>query len=84
MPVTVVVQFFAGAAAAAGVARESVQLPGGATVATLIDQLSTAHGPGLARVLAVSSFLLDEVAGGPERALYDGAQVDVLPPFAGG
>ena len=84
MALTVVVRFFAGARAAAGLAEDKVDLPDGATVATLVSRLVEDHGPALARVLAASSFLLDEVAGGPERALHDGAQVDVLPPFAGG
>jgi sulfur-carrier protein len=81
---TVAVRFFAGARAAAGVAEDKIELPDGATVATLVTLLVEDHGPGLARVLAASTFLLDEVAGGAERTLYDGAQVDVLPPFAGG
>jgi len=81
---TVVVRFFAGARAAAGLAEDKLELPDGATVATLVSRLVEEHGPALARVLAASSFLLDEVAGGPERLLHDGAQVDVLPPFAGG
>ena len=84
MALTVVVRFFAGARAAAGLAEDKLELPDGATVATLVSRLVEEHGPALARVLAASSFLLDEVAGGPERLLHDGAQVDVLPPFAGG
>ncbi len=84
MPVTVVVRFFAGARAAAGVAEDKIELPDGATVATLVGRLVEQHGPRLARVLAASTLLLDETAGGPERTLHDGAQVDVLPPFAGG
>ena len=84
MAVSVVVRFFAGARAAAGASQEKVELADGATVATLVSRLVEEHGPALARVLAASSFLLDEVAGGPERLLHDGAQVDVLPPFAGG
>ncbi len=78
------VRYFAGARAAAGTADESVTLPDGATVATLVEHLVERHGPGLARVLAAASFLVDEVAGPPSRALGDGASVDVLPPFAGG
>jgi len=80
----VTVRYFAGARAAAGVPQEDVEVPAGATIATLKDRLVDRHGAGLARVLAASSFLLDEVAGGADRALHDGAQVDVLPPFAGG
>jgi molybdopterin synthase sulfur carrier subunit len=82
--VNVTVRYFAGARAAAGVTEESVTVPGPATVASLIDVLVGQHGGALARVLAASTFLVDEVAGGAERALRDGAQIDVLPPFAGG
>lgn len=82
--VSVTVRYFAGAKAAAGLAQEAVTLPVGATVAGLIDVLTGRHGDRLAQVLAASTFLLDEVAGGPERPLADGSQVDVLPPFAGG
>ena len=81
---TVVVRYFAGARAAAGLAEEKVDLGGAATVADLATALADRHGPDLARVLSACSFLLDEVASGRDRALHDGAQVDVLPPFAGG
>jgi sulfur-carrier protein len=84
VPVTVAVRYFAGARAAAGVPEESIELADGATVAGLVAELGRRHGAGLSRVLAASSFLLDEVPGGAERTLPDGARVDVLPPFAGG
>jgi len=43
------------------------------------------RGPALARVLSVSSFLVDgTVCRSATAALPDGATVDVLPPFAGG
>jgi molybdopterin converting factor small subunit len=86
--VEVTVRYFAGARAAAGVAEEGVELaePSGAapTIADLVEALGGRHGPDLARVLTACTFLLDEVAGGPHRPLREGAQVDVLPPFAGG
>jgi sulfur-carrier protein len=82
--VDVTVRYFAGARAAAGITEESVSLPAGATVARLVDLLVDRHGTDLARVLVACSFLVDEVAGGPERPLRDGIRVDVLPPFAGG
>lgn len=80
----VTVRYFAGARAAAGVGEEPVTVPGPATVASLIAVLVERHGGALAQVLAASTFLVDEVAGGPERPLRDGTRVDVLPPFAGG
>nr|WP_233149621.1 MoaD/ThiS family protein [Kineosporia sp. A_224] len=81
---TVVVRYFAGAAAAAGLTEEKVPLPAGATLAVLVEDLVARHGTRLARVLAAASFLLDEVGGDAQRPLHDGACVDVLPPFAGG
>lgn len=82
--VNVTVRYFAGARAAAGTPEEAIGLPPGATVGGLVETLVGQHGPDLARVLTACSFLVDEVAGGPERALRDGSRVDVLPPFAGG
>ena len=78
------VRYFAGARAAAGTEQEDVPLPDDATVGGLVDELAARHGPALARVLAASSFLVDEVVSRRDRALGDGAAVDVLPPFAGG
>lgn len=80
----VLVRYYAGARAAAGLAEEKADLGAPATIADLVAVLGERHGPGLARVLDACSFLLDEVAGGRDRALHDGARVDVLPPFAGG
>jgi molybdopterin synthase sulfur carrier subunit len=82
--VTVSVRYFAGARAAAGVEQEQVSVPAPATVGALIGELADRHGAGLARVLAASSYLVDEVVSGPERPLAAAARVDVLPPFAGG
>jgi molybdopterin synthase sulfur carrier subunit len=43
------------------------------------------HPEKLPRILDAASFLLNEVAVRDQtRALSDGAQLDVLPPFAGG
>jgi sulfur-carrier protein len=78
------VRYFAGAGAAAGVEEELVELPDGSTVEGLAGLLADRHGGRLAKVLASSSFLVDEVPGGRERPLAGARQVDVLPPFAGG
>ncbi|HEY2724376.1 MAG TPA: MoaD/ThiS family protein [Pseudonocardiaceae bacterium] len=84
MPV-VTVRYFAGARAAAGVQSEDVELGDGATVADALDAVASRHGHELTKVLAACSFLLDSVAvrdrGTP---LPPGAELDVLPPFAGG
>lgn len=77
------VRYFAGARAAAGVPEE--QVPAGCTLADLTTTLSHRHGPRLARILSVASFLVDGVGcRDRDRALPDAAVVDVLPPFAGG
>ncbi len=55
------------------------------TVEKLLDIAADRHGPGLARVLARCSFLLDEVAvHGRQTLVRDGQVLDILPPFAGG
>jgi molybdopterin converting factor small subunit len=82
--VQVSVRYFAGAAAAAGRDGEDVVLVPGSHLADLAGELGRRHGAELTRVLTACSFLLDEVAGPADRPLHDGAQVDVLPPFAGG
>ena len=78
------VRYFAGASAAAGVEEEVVEVPDGATVDGLAGVLGERHGARLARVLASSTFLVDEVPGGRGRRLAGARSVDVLPPFAGG
>jgi len=83
-PVTVLVRYFAGAAAAAGREEERLQVPAGATVADALERVAAAHGPDLTRVVAASSFLLQAVAARRGDPLPDGATLDVLPPFAGG
>ncbi|WP_290061561.1 MoaD/ThiS family protein [Amycolatopsis solani] len=82
---TIVVRYFAAARAAAGVDEEKVQLSTGATVADAVTELRRLHPEGLPRVLDAVSYLLDGIAvRDVGRALTDGAELDVLPPFAGG
>ncbi|MEV4535600.1 MoaD/ThiS family protein [Asanoa sp. NPDC049518] len=79
----VTVRFFAGARAAAGVAETSVAA--GLTHDGFVAALAERHGDRLATVLKVASFLVDGVAWRDgQRPLPAGAEVDVLPPFAGG
>ncbi|HEX2417039.1 MAG TPA: MoaD/ThiS family protein [Micromonosporaceae bacterium] len=76
------VRYFAGARAAAGIGEEKVTAD---TLDELVTILGTTHGESLARVLTAASFLVDGVAWHDgEAELPDGATVDVLPPFAGG
>lgn len=78
----VLVRYFAGARAAAGVSEEKVEAT---RVDDLVATLGAQHGPRLAAVLEVSSLLHDGlVVRDRSAALPDGATVEVLPPFAGG
>ncbi|WP_394614138.1 MoaD/ThiS family protein [Lentzea sp. JNUCC 0626] len=80
------VRYFAGARAAAGVADEDLLLDAPEpTVALVVSAIRTKHGDKLGKVLAASSFLLDGVAVRDTSVRVPaGAQLDVLPPFAGG
>ena len=86
------VRYFAAARAAAGVDEERFELPAGSTVESLLVAVldverpePPAGTPPLERILARSSFLLNEVAIRDRATLLaDGDVVDVLPPFAGG
>ncbi|MBM7506064.1 MoaD/ThiS family protein [Agromyces aurantiacus] len=84
---SVLVRYFAAAAEAAGVEEERIEFAGLAdqapTVGALRDLLVERYGPAMARVVANGSFLVDGVVR-RDPATPLGAQVDVLPPFAGG
>jgi molybdopterin synthase sulfur carrier subunit len=78
----VLVRYFAGARAAAGVAEEKVSA---ATVAELLASVAAAHGERLTAVLPACTLLVDGLAcRDHSAALPVAAVVDVLPPFAGG
>jgi molybdopterin converting factor small subunit len=79
MAAEVTIRFFGGAARAAGAGERRLHA---ATVGAAREHLSAS--PELAKVCAVSSFLVDGVLAGDDTALHEGAVVDVLPPFAGG
>jgi molybdopterin converting factor small subunit len=79
MAAAITVRYWAGAARAAG--RESEPMTA-ATVGDVRDVL--AARPGCAAVAAVASFLVDGRHADDTTSLSDGAEVDVLPPFAGG
>lgn len=83
---TVVVRYWAGARAAAGVEREEYDA---SSLADLLAAVRARHADGtLPTVLARCSYLVDEVSPGSrphhEVVLEAGAVVEVLPPFAGG
>lgn len=75
------IRYWAAARAAAGVTEEPFD---GATLSDVLTAVEAAHGPSLARVLGVASFLVDGVRTDRSAALSDGATIEVLPPFAGG
>ena len=75
------VRFWAAARAAAGRAEQAYDA---ATLGAVIAALEAEHGPALAKVLAHCSFLVDGVRARPELPLVEGADIEVLPPFAGG
>jgi molybdopterin converting factor small subunit len=76
----VTIRYFAAARAAAG---ESSATADAASIRDLIGTVS-ADRPELARVLGICTFLLDGQRVDPATPLHTGAQVDALPPFAGG
>ena len=75
------VRFWAAARAAAGRPEQRYDA---ATLGAVVAALEAEHGAPLAKVLAHCSFLVDGVRAGPEFRLVDGAEIEVLPPFAGG
>jgi sulfur-carrier protein len=83
--VSVCLHYWAGAKAAAGVERETVEAT---TVAEAMATAAEQHGdPRFARILNISSVLLENRVlrdHDLRRVLTDPVEVDVLPPFAGG
>jgi molybdopterin synthase sulfur carrier subunit len=81
----VTVHYWAAARELAGVTAEQLT---GATLADVIEQAGRRHGPQLARLLAICSYIVDDRPVKRETAathqLQEGDTVQVLPPFAGG
>jgi molybdopterin converting factor small subunit len=75
------IRYWAGARAAAGTAEEPYDA---ATLADVLAAAESEHGPELARVFSVASFLVDGVRSDRTARLSDGMTIEVLPPFAGG
>ena len=80
-PETVLVRYWAGARAAAGVDEE--RLTGVSTVGDLLARLAAAH-PALEPVLPVCSVLVGGRASSGDDPVPTGVVVEILPPFAGG
>jgi len=75
------IRYWAAARVAAGTPEEPYD---GRPLADVLRAAETRHGPELARVLSVASFLVDGHRAGRSAVLPDDATVEVLPPFAGG
>jgi molybdopterin synthase sulfur carrier subunit len=80
-----VIRYWAAAKAAAGVAEEPYRA---ATLGEALRNAGAGRGEEFRRVLERSSFLIDGLQVGSRSLdgveLFDGAVVEVLPPFAGG
>jgi molybdopterin converting factor small subunit len=76
----VTIRYFAAARSAAG---ESTATAEATSIRDLVTTVS-ADRPELARVLSICTFLLNGERADPTTVLPAGAQVDALPPFAGG
>ncbi len=88
-PVDVRVRYFAGARAAVGVDEETLLVSprqaGAVTVADVLGAVHDQHDDRIAQIVPACSFLLDGVAVHDHAtAVPNGAELDVLPPFAGG
>lgn len=79
----ITVNYYAGAADAAGRTTSEVD-PGGVLTAESLVELLGAENDQLAGVLASCSLLVDGHPVEPDEQIPADARVDVLPPFAGG
>ena len=80
---TLLVRYWAGARAAAGVTEEQVPLAADATVGDVAAAIADRH-PDLEPILEVASLLLDGQAARAEQPVGTASTLEVLPPFAGG
>lgn len=77
------VNWYGAAGDLAGCASQQVSADDSASVADLLAGVSAANRE-LARVIGLSTFLLNGKKVSPEAKLAAGDSLDVLPPFAGG
>lgn len=75
--------YFAQTATAAGLQREQVELPAGATLEALQQRLVERH-PGLLPLLPALLWAVDEQVAARDHRLAPGQTVAVMPPFSGG
>lgn len=82
--VPVLIRYWAGAAAAAGVDSETVEAT---TVAQALASAGAGRGAELQRIIGISSILVDGLRTADDDRdvdLTEPVQIEVLPPFAGG
>ena len=77
------VLYFAQARDALGRARDSVEVPRGATASQLLDEVSRGN-PALASLRGSIRVSVNSEVVPPDRRLEEGDEVAVLPPVAGG
>lgn len=79
----VTINWYGAAGDLAGCASQQISADESASVADLLTGASAANRE-LARVIGLSTFLLNGKKVSPEAKLAAGDSLDVLPPFAGG
>lgn len=79
----VTVRYFAGHRDITGRQQETLELPDGATVGTLWDEL-TARYPRLEPYRRRLLFAVNEEYGTPETELHSGDEIAFIPPVSGG
>lgn len=79
----VTVLFFAAARERAGCARETCDLPAGATVASVLELLEERH-PGLRPLRPHLRVSVNQTFARPESPVPEGAELALIPPVAGG
>lgn len=79
----VLVLYFAAAKQAAGCASETIDLPDGATVASLLEAVTRARPP-VARLVPMLRVAVGEHFALPAQVLEAGDTIALLPPASGG
>jgi len=81
--ISVKVRLFSGIQALVGAKKVDLELPDGATVATLRDRLVQAY-PALEGFMTTYVIAVEEEVQDQSHALHDGDTVDLIPPISGG
>ncbi len=81
--ITVKVKLFAASRDAAGTDHLSIELPNGASIATVHERL-VQQFPAMATILQHASFAINAEYATTETTVPDGAEVACIPPVSGG